>query len=54
MLMQSAVTIVNLSCLVFFFVAILDEFSRLVCETVPEKTLQAWLTCNRSCFTLVQ
>ncbi|VDN98037.1 unnamed protein product [Rodentolepis nana] len=29
------------------------EFSRLVCEMVPEKTLQAWLTCNRSCFTLV-
>ncbi|VDM33121.1 unnamed protein product [Hydatigera taeniaeformis] len=29
------------------------EFARLVCELVPEVTLQAWLTCNRSCFTLV-
>ncbi|EUB56227.1 RING finger protein unkempt [Echinococcus granulosus] len=29
------------------------EFARLVCELVPEQTLQAWLTCNRSCFALV-
>ncbi|KAM7534754.1 hypothetical protein Aperf_G00000118418 [Anoplocephala perfoliata] len=30
------------------------DFSRLICETVPDNTIQAWLTCNRSCFTLVQ
>uniref|UniRef100_A0A5K3EYX1 PUM-HD domain-containing protein n=4 Tax=Mesocestoides corti TaxID=53468 RepID=A0A5K3EYX1_MESCO len=30
------------------------DFGRLICELVPEQTMQAWLTCNRSCFVLVK